>query len=213
MITDLRMYTLHPGKLPTFLDLYAEEGWPLQSEHLERCDGLYVVDIGVQNSVVQLWTHEDMAEREQRRKRMQADVRWNTFREKIRGFFLHQEDHILRSASFFSGEDTRPGLDDVVDLRVYTFHHGCMDEFVKLYESEGKAIQKGHWGKPIGFYFSDIGSLNRVVHMWVYRNYEDRAKRRAALLGDPSWKTYLVKALPLFVKMENMTLRPVPFWR
>jgi hypothetical protein len=38
-------------------------------------------------------------------------------------------------------------------------------------------------------------------------------QRRAALLGDPAWKAYLAKVLPLFVKMENMTLRPAPFWR
>ena len=101
MITDLRMYTLHPGKLPAFLELYAAEGWPLQLEHLGRCDGFYVVDIGVQNSVVNLWTHKDMAEREQRRQSMQADSRWNTYRKKISGFFLHQEDQILRPAPFF----------------------------------------------------------------------------------------------------------------
>lgn len=213
MITDLRMYTLHPGKLPTYLDLYAEEGWPLQLEFLERCDGFYVVDVGVQNSVVHMWTHEDMAEREQRRKQMQADARWNVFCEKISGFFLHQEDHILRSAPFFPGHGTRPGPDDIVDLRTYTLCHGRRGEFFKLYQSEGRAIQEEHWGKPVGFHFSDIGNLNRIVHLWAYRDHEDRVQRRAALLGDPAWKAYLAKVLPLFVKMENMTLRPAPFWR
>lgn len=213
MITNLRKYTLHPGKLPAYIELYAAEGWPLQLEHLKRCDGFYVVDIGVQNSVVHLWTHADMAEREQCRTRMQADNRWNSFREKIRGFFLDQEDQILRAAPFFTGEGRRPGPDDIVDLRTYTFHHGCMGEFIELYESEGKAIQEKHWGKPIGFYFSDIGGLNRLVHMWVYSGYDDRAKRRAALLSDPAWQSYMPKVLPLFVKMENTTLRPAPFWR
>ena len=90
---------------------------------------------------------------------------------------------------------------------------GRSGELFKLYESEERAIQEGHWGKPVGFHFTDIGNLNRIVQLWAYRDYEDRVQRRDALLGDPAWKAYLAKVLPLFVKMENMTLRPAPFWR
>jgi hypothetical protein len=31
------------------------------------------------------------------------------------------------------------------------------------------------------------------VHLWAYEDAADRAKRRAAMLSDPEWRTYLGK--------------------
>lgn len=99
----------------------------------------------------------------------------------------------------------------IIDERTYTLHPGKVPEYVALYDREGNAIQFGHLGEPVGWFWTDVGTLNQIVHMWRYENYADREKRRAAMMGDPDWKAFLAKVTPLIVTMENRILVPAPF--
>ena len=36
--------------------------------------------------------------------------------------------------------------------------------------------------------------MNQIVHIWVYEDAADRAKRRAAMQADPDWQAYLKKS-------------------
>lgn len=212
MIVDMRSYTLQPGGLGAYLKLYGSEGWPVQTKHLPGCIGYYVVDIGVQNRVVHLWQYGDIAERAQRRAAMESDPAWNAYRAKSAAFMQAQENRILKAVPFWPMKAEGGGPFPCVDLRIYTLVPGKLATFFKLYESEGMATQVKHLGNCIGFYQSDIGGQNQIVHLWAYADITDRARRRAAMQGDPAWNAYLSKASPLFVHMENMILRPAPFW-
>ena len=75
----------------------------------------------------------------------------------------------------------------IVDLRTYTLVPGRLKAYLELYEKEGLPIQIRHVGKPIGFFTTEIGTLNQVVHLWGYQSLADRERRRAALESDPDW--------------------------
>ena len=102
MIVDMRTYTMVPGRLKAFLELYEAEGLPVQLRHLPRLIGYFVTEIGTQNQVVHLWGYDSMAHREQRRALLEADPAWIAYRSKSgeSGNILHQENKILKSASF-----------------------------------------------------------------------------------------------------------------
>jgi hypothetical protein len=44
-----------------------------------------------------------------------------------------------------------------------------------------------------------------------FESMDDRAKRRAALYGDPEWQAFVPKALELIEKQENRILLPTRF--
>src|SRR5271166_3877750 len=73
MIADLRIYTVKPGKIKEFLALYETLAWPLQQKYLGRCLGWYTTVEGRPNQVVHLWAYDSQADREERRKKMEAD--------------------------------------------------------------------------------------------------------------------------------------------
>lgn len=213
MIVDLRTYTLLPGSLGAYLKLYGSEGWPVQTRHLPRCVGYYVVDIGVQNRVVHLWQYDDIAQRAECRARMEADPAWNAYRAKSATFIQAQENRIVKPAPFWPMRAEGNGPFGAIDLRTYTLLPGKLAPFFKLYESEGMQPQLKHLGNCLGFYQSDIGAQNQIVHLWGYKDIADRAERRASMLADPAWNGYLAKASTLFSLMENTILRPAPFWQ
>ena len=102
MIVDHRTYTLHPGKLKAFVELYGSKGWPLQSQYLGDCVGWYTsMDIGQLNQVVHMWRFNDLNDRAERRARMQADPAWPAYAEAAAPLIQQQENKILSAAPFF----------------------------------------------------------------------------------------------------------------
>lgn len=99
----------------------------------------------------------------------------------------------------------------IVEERIYTCHPGKAPQYVQMYEAEGLAIQRPILGNLVGYFTSDIGTLNQVVHLWAYESMADRATRRAKLLSDPAWKAYIAKVQPLVLTQENKILVPAPF--
>lgn len=101
----------------------------------------------------------------------------------------------------------------IVELRTYRFHVGKVAEWLAYYEKQGLPVQQKHLGEPLGFFASDIGELNEVVHMWGYASYEDREARRANLFRDPDWRTYLANQPPVILSQSSRVLVPASFSR
>ncbi|MBD5633330.1 MAG: NIPSNAP family protein [Candidatus Eremiobacteraeota bacterium] len=100
----------------------------------------------------------------------------------------------------------------IVEMRTYTLVPGKTAAYFALYESEGLATQREHLGDMLGYYSTEFGHVNTVVHMWQYPSFEERARRRDALKVDPRWLAYLAKMLPMLVDQESKILMPAPFF-
>lgn len=79
----------------------------------------------------------------------------------------------------------------LVDHRTYRIKPGKMQAQLDLYEKHGFPAQKRHLGEPHAYMVAESGELNTIVHMWVYEDAADRARRRAAMMADPEWQQYL----------------------
>lgn len=98
-----------------------------------------------------------------------------------------------------------------VDERIYTLKNGKVGEFLKLYEAEGMDVQVRILGNMIGYFHTDIGPLNQVIHMWGYSSLDDRQRRRAELQASEEWQAYAKKMRPLVQSVENKILIPEPW--
>ena len=101
----------------------------------------------------------------------------------------------------------------IVEERTYTTLPGRWREYLALYEAEGLAIQRSILGRMVGYYTTEIGELNQIVHLWAYTDMNERADRRSQLLEHPGFKAYVQRMLPLLQRQESRILRPAPFFR
>jgi hypothetical protein len=99
----------------------------------------------------------------------------------------------------------------IVEMRIYTIHIGKMAELVDLYRREAWPIQSRILGNCVGWYTTEFGPLNQIVHMWGYESFEDRTRRRAELFKNQDWLAYLKKAQPLVASQESRVLLPTDF--
>ena len=84
------------------------------------------------------------------------------------------------------------GIDDViVEQRDYHVFTGKLNEVVRLYETEGIALQQQHLGNLLGAFTTDIGALSTYTRLWGYdelrraRGAARAAAGRRALAGLP----------------------------
>ncbi len=98
----------------------------------------------------------------------------------------------------------------IIEKRTYTFHPGKVQEFLALYEREGLPLHTKYL-PLIGYFVSEIGTLNQVITMWGYESMADRETRRAALYADPEWIAFGPKTTPFIQTMETAILRPTSF--
>jgi hypothetical protein len=100
----------------------------------------------------------------------------------------------------------------LVEQRTYTTHPGKWRDYLSLYEKEGLPIQLRILGRMVGYYYTDIGELNQIVHMWAYEDLADRTQRRATLGKDANWQAYVGKMLPLLQSQTSKIMVPAPFF-
>lgn len=101
----------------------------------------------------------------------------------------------------------------IYELRTYTLRPLLAGDWLALYRSEGLPVQQELLGQLVGFFTTEFGHLNQVVHLWAYASLDDRAERRARLAGDPRWQSFSKRnrELDAVVDLQSSILKPTDF--
>ena len=99
-----------------------------------------------------------------------------------------------------------------VEERMYTLRAGTAPEYLKHYTEHGMKVQLKHLPHMVGYYFSETGPQNLVVHLWAYDDLNQRERCRAALSADPGWQAYLPKIRPLMITQDTRIHKCAPFF-
>jgi len=79
----------------------------------------------------------------------------------------------------------------IVEERTYTAQVGRAKEWLDYYAEHAFPIQQKYLGRCIGFFTTEIGTLNQVVHLWAYDSLAHRESARAKMMEDPGWKAFV----------------------
>jgi len=93
-----------------------------------------------------------------------------------------------------------------VEMRTYDLTFGAIPSYLATYRELGYETQRRHLGEPVGWYTTEVGSFNQIIHLWRYQTLEDRAERRAALGADPGWAPFIERIRPMVVTQTTQLL-------
>lgn len=99
----------------------------------------------------------------------------------------------------------------IVDVRTYTLIPRKTQGYVELFETLALPVTKRHGFELMGYYLSQIGALNQVVHLWRYESLADLEKKRTARDADPDWSAFLARTEGYILSQENKIMRPASF--
>ncbi|XP_023335175.1 protein NipSnap homolog 3A [Eurytemora carolleeae] len=94
----------------------------------------------------------------------------------------------------------------IYELRTYNLIPQKVGEFLAL--SKDKFHLRTSHSVLLGYWTTELGGLNQVVHLWEYGSLNERAEVRAKLGQDQDWQNqYFQKILPMLQNQDNVTLK------
>ena len=99
----------------------------------------------------------------------------------------------------------------IVEMRTYLLKPAKLKKFLDIYNKEIRETHVSILGNQIGFFYTEFGDLNKVVHLYGYESFEDRDRRRAILAKNKDFLNYLTKVEDIIVHMKNEILLPTEF--
>jgi NIPSNAP protein len=205
MIYEVRTYTLRPGTLAEFEERY-ERRLPLREKH-SKLGAFWHTEFGPLNQVVHVYPYDDL----QHRTRVRAALAQDTERNQLPGgqdLIVAQEAEIMNPAPFMRPLSSRDyGSGNVYEMRIYTYAPG---DIPKVLEAWGKAIEARERFSPLAAcWTSELGGLNKFMHIWVYKDGNERARiREESRRPGTGWPP---QAGVRPIRQENKLLIPAAF--
>ncbi len=99
----------------------------------------------------------------------------------------------------------------LIEQRTYTLKPGCVRKYLEIYEREGLHVQSYYFQRMIGYFHTEVGALNQIIHIWGFPSYEQRLEARAGLAADLKWQAYAQQTRPFILAQESCFLTPATF--
>ncbi len=208
MIHELRTYEVQPGKLAEFVELAGNVSRPIRGDRFGKLLGYWTTEHGPLNQALHLWEFADVAARAEARAGLAKDQRWMTeYVPRSAPLLTRQENMLLTPFDWYP---VRPATGmGVYELRIYRLRPGTMAEWARAVQA-ALPIREKH-SSPVGFWQTEVGPLNTVVHFWPYRDWQHRAEVWKGLASDAAWQEVRAKFHPLMQAQESKLLIPTFF--
>lgn len=98
----------------------------------------------------------------------------------------------------------------IYELRTYTVKAGTVQDVVKAASTVSRDIRGDNFGKLEGYWITDIGPINQVLHLWSYTDLNDRQRLRGELAKNARWNgEYIPLIRPNLVRQDIRLLNGV----
>ena len=93
------------------------------------------------------------------------------------------------------------------ELRAYDLQAGKAVAYLDLFKRAGVGYVTRHL--PLaGYWMTESGALNRIYHLWIYRDLAERAEARVGLGVDRDWtEEFMPEGFPLIISQQTSLMR------
>jgi hypothetical protein len=208
MIYEFRTYDIKPGTLSEVEKRYGEAYE--KRKKLSELFAFWHTEIGPLNQIIHVWAYKDLEERG--RIRSEA-VKAKVWPPAIGEFLLNQKSEIFLPAPFCP--EVKPGkVGPYFEMRTYTYAAGALPNVL---ENWGAALpDRMKFGKPCFVGHSELGALNKWLHIWPYASIDERNATRDKARDAGVWPPAALaakqgrKSIP-YVAQENKIVMPSSF--
>ena len=202
MIVEMRTYQCLPGTVPQFEERF---GSALHiREKFSPLGGFFHTEVGDLNKVIHIWPYESFEARTKVREAATQAAGWPPA---TREFVTDQQSEIFIPAPFSPKLEPRE-LGGIYEIRMYQYAAGTLPAVMDAW---GAQIEERKKLSPlVAAWYSEIGPLNKWVHIWAYKDANHRAAIRAEAVAKGIWPPKGSPAGAL-LKMQNMLVVPATF--
>ena len=182
MIHELQTFTVKSGAL---VEMLAENqsAYEIARPYCGTLEGSWISEIGALNRVWNLWSYQDLNQRQEMWEALAKDSRWT-------------EQHLLRLSACIQRRDSSV-MTPIVPLKApqdtgnvyeYRYYRTTIANAPKLAELMTEAIPtRAGYVHDIGMWTTEIGALDEFSHMVSYPSMAARKEQRSAMVADAEW--------------------------
>ena len=201
MIYEVRTYQIAPRSLPEVLHRFGEAYEHRKS--FSEMSAFWYTEIGPLNQIIHVWPYENAGERERIRAEAGATPHWPP---PIGEFLVTMNSEIFTPAPFcpeFKTGENGP----IYEMRSYTLKAGKIPGMI---EGWAPKIEERSKRSPLTIaMYTEVGDLNKWVHVWSYESLSQRSEVRDKAKADGIWPPG--GGGDRLVYQENKILLPAPF--
>ncbi|CAK8693956.1 unnamed protein product [Clavelina lepadiformis] len=207
----LQFHHVKPEATMAYKKLCAEF-LPLVSENSDlpiELVGSWSCWYGDQDQIVHLWRYTDGFPAIRKTNLMLGEEAWYQNMRVERSKMLHsRSNQLLYEFSFWNEVLPREGP-NIYELRSYHLKPGTMIEWANNWARGIRARQES--SEAVGGFFSEIGDLNVVHHLWAYEDLDHRKTTRQSAWNKSGWDNTVYYTVPLIRHMSSMILIPLSY--
>ena len=181
MIYEVRTYTLKPGSVAKF-----EENFAAALPHREKYSKLgafWHTEIGPLNQVIHVWPYESVEERNSIREAAGKDPNWPPKNDP--DMYVNMNSEIFNPAPFMRPLGGDQALGSIYEMRSYTYQVGSINKVIDIWADAVPAREE--FSPLAAAMYTDVGGLNKWVHIWAYEDLEQRKNVRAEASKTSTW--------------------------
>lgn len=179
MIIEVRTYQLKPGNVPEFEKRFGE-ALPAR-EKLSKLTALWHTEVGPLNEVTHVWTYDNLDHRLEVRS---AAIKAGVWPPPTQDLVLSMQSEIFLPAPFSPALTPRE-VGPLFEIRSYTMAPGQIPGMIDRWAA--KIDERVKLSPLVGAWYSELGGLNKWVHVWAYKDAGERQRIRGEAVARGIW--------------------------
>ncbi|CAG8488827.1 7884_t:CDS:10 [Diversispora eburnea] len=209
-VHELQRHRIKPEFVEDYIKLISKH-YPRiandQKNSVHLC-GSWQTEIGQLDSFVHIWEYQGYKGYHETQDRLKNDPYCQQFIKQLRPMLLSRYNQICLEFAFW--QTSPPAVNGgIYELRSYELKPGNLLEW-ETHWHRGLECRR-QFCEPIGAWFSQLGALNYVHHMWQYPDLEKRKITREQAWQIDGWADTVYKTVRLIRRMETEILTPLDY--
>lgn len=220
LVYELQRHRVRPDRVDAYIDACSSFVAAInETDEINReLVGAWRVSVGGdQDEMLHLWRHRaGYAGIDADSRRLVGEAGIAKIEREMSAQLRKRVNHYMLSFSFWGDpvsriqEATTEGEHSMLyEIRSYQLEPGSMHEWSNHW---ARAIHiRKRDSEAVGGFFTQIGDMYHVHHLWAYRSFESRRVSRDNAWQYPGWDECVAATVPLIRDMRTRIMEPLPF--
>ncbi|KAK9468386.1 hypothetical protein V1512DRAFT_259367 [Lipomyces arxii] len=210
-VHEIAFHQVKPEHSPEYVELISDIYPKIATDPQNKVHlvGSWRTVVGDLDTFVTIWEYNGYAGFHETYYRLHSDPVFVEYLSRLRPLLRSRHTDLMQEFSFWGGTAAPRNLGGIFELRTYDLQPG------RLLEWEGswrKGIEyRRKVMEPVGAWFTQLGSLNTVHHLWQFADLEHRKMSREKCWELQGWANTVHDTVKLINKMETKILVALPF--
>ncbi|CAN6615779.1 hypothetical protein TRVA0_006S01904 [Trichomonascus vanleenenianus] len=210
-VHEIVTHKVKAERAPDYLDIVSEVYPKIAAEAANKVHlvGSWRTVVGDMDTYIHIWEYNGYPGFHHTQNMIHKDMRYLEYLQELRQCIRSRESNLMQEFSFWGGTAAPRQLGGIFELRTYDLIPGKLLEWEQHWK-QGIECRRQVM-EPVGAWFTHLGTLNRVHHLWQFADLEHRKLSREKCWELPGWAETTHETVKLIDHMKSNILVPLDF--